>query len=282
MINLNKISDFLKETVVSAGDLAVRLRSTPAREQRIIKGTEGDFATASDIEVENFICQKIKETFPTAKIFAEEGTKTKLSPETFIIDPIDGTKVYADGQSKEWGIMIAWYSGSNNDASCIYLPDYSSLLFAAKDKGATELDPKSKKEKKLDFSSKNQTLLQLTSRVWGVSSCFSPDRAQLFQNDLKTKTNLLDHQQYPFMASAYVAKLFAENKLNLVANIDPIDDSNVWDIFPVTTLIKEGGGVAVGIDRGDIVWQEKGNSFCASSSAKAAEEFLELVRKYKK
>ena len=51
-----------------------------------------DILTNVDIEISDFISQKIKETFPGENIYSEENTNVDLSSGSFwTIDPIDGT-----------------------------------------------------------------------------------------------------------------------------------------------------------------------------------------------
>mmetsp|Transcript_37724 Transcript_37724/g.79534 ORF Transcript_37724/g.79534 Transcript_37724/m.79534 type:complete len:370 (-) Transcript_37724:310-1419(-) len=67
------------------------------------KTNDADFATAIDVQNENFISSQIQRHFPSHDIIGEETTGTGSVPplsstvKTWIIDPIDGTTNFASG-----------------------------------------------------------------------------------------------------------------------------------------------------------------------------------------
>lgn len=63
--------------------------------------------TKADREAEEAMRGLIEQTFPDHAIFGEETGVTKtISPYTWVLDPIDGTKAFIAGR-KEWGTLIA-------------------------------------------------------------------------------------------------------------------------------------------------------------------------------
>ena len=96
------------------------------------KGSEGDLVTDADYLVERFLIEKIHAEYPDFAIISEEfNPDTKLSDNCFIIDPIDGTKNFANGVPL-WGIQVACRKNGETIASVIDLPALKEFYFADK------------------------------------------------------------------------------------------------------------------------------------------------------
>ncbi len=78
-----------------AGDLMRRYVENPATLATEFKGPQ-DYVTAADGEVERLIVRRLGEAFPDDSFFGEEGGGS-FGPETWVIDPIDGTANFARG-----------------------------------------------------------------------------------------------------------------------------------------------------------------------------------------
>jgi len=62
-----------------------------------VKG-RGDIVTAADVEIQAMIARRLRRTFPTHGILAEEGLDVTAGTEwRWIVDPLDGTKNFARG-----------------------------------------------------------------------------------------------------------------------------------------------------------------------------------------
>ena len=82
---------FLIEVVKEANSLI-----TPDFEVKA-KGNDGDLVTNFDLEIENFIIEKLKEKYPNFDIVSEEYNSNKgITKNCFVIDPIDGTVNFAN------------------------------------------------------------------------------------------------------------------------------------------------------------------------------------------
>ena len=93
-MNLKKIIEVLRESFLQAGDLAIKLRK-----KGLVKKIKSDNTPVSngDLEVNEFISNKISEITPNIPIISEETSENKdnLNLKDFwLIDPIDGTYDY--------------------------------------------------------------------------------------------------------------------------------------------------------------------------------------------
>lgn len=118
--------EFIKRIVREAEKLLARDFAVYA------KGSEGDLVTDADYLVERFLIEKIQAEYPDFAIISEEfNPDAKLSENCFIIDPIDGTKNFANGLPL-WGIQVACRKNGETVASVIDLPALKEFYFADK------------------------------------------------------------------------------------------------------------------------------------------------------
>lgn len=96
------------------------------------KRDEGDLVTDVDYLVERFLIEKIQAEYPDFAIISEEfNPDTAMTENCFIIDPIDGTKNFANGLPL-WGIQVACRKNGETIASVIDLPALKEFYFADK------------------------------------------------------------------------------------------------------------------------------------------------------
>ena len=116
--------EFIKRIVREAEKLLARDFAVYA------KGREGDLVTDIDYLVERFLIERIRAEYPDFAIISEEfNADAKLSENCFIIDPIDGTKNFANGLPL-WGIQVACRKNGETVASVIDLPALKEFYFA--------------------------------------------------------------------------------------------------------------------------------------------------------
>ena len=124
--NMESDTQFLIDIVLRASDIA---RQPFAIAQ---KDKGGDLVTTADLEMERFMIREIETHYPDFDVISEEFNPTnKLTPNCFIIDPLDGTINFAHGLPL-WGIQVAMVRKGKICGSVIYLPDMSELYFADK------------------------------------------------------------------------------------------------------------------------------------------------------
>jgi hypothetical protein len=100
-------SDFIK-----AGELAVELRESMIASQKQDTGfAEADIVTSADLAVQEYVLKRLADSpLVTCELIAEEDTPSvnlfaNHSNYVLSIDPIDGTKIFADG-NKMFSIVI--------------------------------------------------------------------------------------------------------------------------------------------------------------------------------
>ncbi len=215
--------------------------------------------TNFDKDFEKFIRSLINKKFPNDGISGEE-LKKKISKNYFewIIDPIDGTKVFLVGGST-WSNLIGL---SYKKESIIGLANFPLLKkFYLNDHKKSYVF--FKKKIKLLKTSKNTSLKKLN-----IIGSFHGANRQLIEKKilkrLKSRLNLikLDALSYCLLAEG---------------NIDAIMESNLksYDIVPLIPIIKKAGGNIT-------TWKnkspEQGGNILASANKGLHKKLLEILR----
>ena len=94
-----------------------------------------DVVTTLDLKTEQYIIDHIKKEFPQDQIVSEEyHSLEQLQGRSWVIDPIDGTRNFAN-HSHVWCMQIAFVDQGKVQTSAIYIPIFKELYFASQ-KGA--------------------------------------------------------------------------------------------------------------------------------------------------
>ncbi|TBR43579.1 inositol monophosphatase [Marinomonas agarivorans] len=119
-----------------AGKLAQQFRNEGLKVE--VKGRQ-DFVSQADVEVENFLREKIHVFFPNDGFLGEEGGLRHTTPDTeegvWVIDPIDGTTNYLQGMDY-WCISVAYVKNDVTQLGFVYAPDKNEFFFAKRNHGA--------------------------------------------------------------------------------------------------------------------------------------------------
>lgn len=101
-------------------------------------GIHADIVTKSDIAAEKLIIEEIRKYFPSHGILSEE-TSPRIDPKKhkhlWIIDPIDGTIVFAAGLPF-YSISISYFVNQEPVSSALYLAATDEILWCETKKGA--------------------------------------------------------------------------------------------------------------------------------------------------
>ena len=135
-LDLKATADFLTETVRVQGELALsRWESVGARTYK----NRRDFATDVDLELEDNIKSRLRSLFPGHGLSGEESVDENPDSEyQWLIDPIDGTKYYAD-QSSLFAVSVGLLRQGRPILGAIYAPA-SKQCFHAYEGGGAYLD----------------------------------------------------------------------------------------------------------------------------------------------
>lgn len=108
----------VREWVTEAGRLAL------SRRQVLNVQTKSDNTLVTDIDrqIEDFLVEKIIQSYPDHQILSEEGAERRGSDEfLWVIDPLDGTRAYASGLPV-WGISIGMFHRGEPWAGVFFMP----------------------------------------------------------------------------------------------------------------------------------------------------------------
>ena len=190
-----------------------------------------DILTNVDIEISDFISQKIKETFPGENIYSEENTNVDLSSGSFwTIDPIDGTANFSK-DIPHFAVVLGYVHLGVAMVGTVYNPVTRELFSFEKDKGAYLNDKPIHVSSVTDIG--NSTVLLSSGRKpehweWGMK----------FYKFLLGKVNKLRSLSCSGLDICFVAAGRVE--LCLYGQLTAID------IIPAIGILKEAGGVIGG------------------------------------
>src|SRR5262245_24540163 len=92
-----QVESFLKSLILQAGNRMKR-QFGKVKTIQIKEGATTNLVTNVDQDIEDFIKKRIRKSFPTDSILAEESSAEQhRSARKWIIDPLDGTTNFAHG-----------------------------------------------------------------------------------------------------------------------------------------------------------------------------------------
>ena len=107
----------IKGWALQAGEIALSYfnRAEPSRKE------DRTLVTRADQEIEIFLTQRLRETYPHHGIIGEEGTREVGGQYLWAIDPIDGTRAFVSGLPV-WGVSIGLLKGRRPCLGVFYMP----------------------------------------------------------------------------------------------------------------------------------------------------------------
>ena len=150
-VNLKKIDEFAKKTIIDAGK---RIRNAFSYDIEVeTKSNKNDLVTNIDRETEIFFIDEIHKFDPTHQILGEEGMGER--PETldgvvWIIDPIDGTMNFVK-QHRHFFISVALYVDGVGKLGYIFDVMREDMFYAIADEGAWYNDSPMRKLQPLEI-----------------------------------------------------------------------------------------------------------------------------------
>lgn len=204
------------------------------------KGEEGDLVTNFDYEIEDYMIKKIKSSYPDFEIISEEFNEDgKLTENCFTIDPIDGTKNFANNIPM-WGIQVACIKNFETCAAVIYLPKLDELYYADESGAYKNGEPI-----QVNCYPYDKGMYTVTAKepVIGIS-----------------KMRKINRNHCNYCASVNFAYVACGRLSGSIYRAE-----SLWDYIPGQYLVKQAGGV---------IYNAKGSHIAANN-----EEFLEVLRK---
>ncbi len=193
--------------------------------------SKGDFVTDIDEEAERLLSTGLRAIQPTAAVLGEEAAAAnpdllnllQQPGDLWIIDPIDGTGNYVDG-NPHFAIMIAYVSQGVTQSSWIYQPVPQKMFYAKQGGGAFCNDVR------LQPAPLQSELGQMDV---GISVKFTPE-------PLRSHISSLVHHfasHVPFMCAGYEYAALAQGSkaMAMFHRLHP------WDHVPGLLLTHEAG-----------------------------------------
>jgi histidinol phosphatase-like enzyme (inositol monophosphatase family) len=223
-IQLDNLMDFAVRTAERAG------RITLEHFGRVVvdRKADGSEVTAADHAAEDYIRRMIAEKFPDDGIVGEEGASVAgTSGRNWIIDPIDGTRIFASGVPL-YGVLIAVETGGVPILGCCHMPGLREMIVAAKGAGAWHNGGKAE-------VSAVETLAE--ARV--VTSGLEYWRDWTTEAGKAGFDTLVDRTRFArTWGDCYGFLLVATGRAEIM--VDPVMAS--WDAGPFPMIVSEAGG----------------------------------------
>ena len=223
-----------------------------------LKGRGYDPVTSSDKAFEKLIRLNIKKKFPSHQIIGEEyGLKTK-SDFTWIIDPIDGTRYFVNGNPTRSNLISLNYNGepilglANFPVLKKYYLNYSDKIAYVVNNGI---------RKKISVNKK------ATFKNVKVSAAF---HGWLPLDKQKKIPQILKLMQFPCSDALSYSHL-AEGRVDIVIQCS----NKIWDIHPLIPIIKAAGGYISTWDNRDAI---NAGNILVSSNKIIHSKFLKLLK----
>ena len=118
------------EIAKEAGKIAMKYWNE-LKEHHISTKEDGSILTIADTEVDAYIRKELEDAFPDHSVLSEESENTKTTEGVFIIDPIDGTKNFANGDSN-FGISIGFVVNGKSEIGVVYAPAENNIYIGEK------------------------------------------------------------------------------------------------------------------------------------------------------
>ena len=239
-VNLKEIVENLIEYFLEAGDLSIQLR-----EKGLIKKIKSDNTPVSngDLEVNEFITNKISEVTPNLPVISEETFENKdnLNLKDFwLIDPIDGTYDYINNL-EEFTINAGLIINNKPVAGLINAPAKKRMFYSYEKGNAFEFS-KSKTTNLSNKPSKKSKNLKFIS----YSNKIKPEIQKIY-DDLGVKEHIKMKSSLKFCVIAageydgYVAEPRAYE----------------WDIAAGHAILEHSGGTVTDFKGNEILYGKK-------------------------
>src|SRR5262245_19118073 len=225
------------DVAIEAARLAGRYLLEEYERFQAIPNAPADITTHADRQAQEIILQHIHRAFPDDALCAEENTPTlatmpHVGPRLWIVDPIDGTRGFAQ-KNGEFSVMIGFVQDGAIGAGLVLEPANGRLTYARRGTGCRRSDKDA-----APVACRVSTCTKLSEATLVQSRSRNPDKsrgAQAFHPARVSETHSAG------IKLARVARGEADLYLN---TYDAFHD---WDICAGHILVAEAGGRVTGI-----------------------------------
>ncbi|SHH16769.1 inositol monophosphatase family protein [Cognatishimia maritima] len=203
--------------------------------------------TVADRETEAFIRDALQSAFPGHGIFGEEyGISGSLDGETWIIDPIDGTRTFITG-SPLFGMLMGYLVGGRPKIGLVRMPALDETYIGLEGQGATL---------------NGARIRCRDTRELGEAMIYvnEAERLQSMNPDLFGRLCRIGHTRR-MAYDCYPHALVASGQIDAVVDcrLEP------YDFLPLVGLIKASGGVITDWEGNDLTMKSDGKVVTATT-----------------
>jgi myo-inositol-1(or 4)-monophosphatase len=238
----------LREATTAGGDLALR----SFRQEVTVETKAGplDEVTDADRDAQARVVDRIRESYPTETILAEEDRRSGELPAdgcAWVLDPIDGTTNYAAG-NRIWATCLACVRDGEAVAAATYLPALGDLYV-----GVGEETTRNDQRETVSERSRIDQFL-----VGGIYGTTSDDRDQVGRLARAILSSCGDHRSYGSGQSTLA--MVAGGELDAAVAPGP---QALWDTIAGVSLVRRAGGRVT--DLAGEPWTPDASSLVASN-----------------
>ncbi|WP_159084580.1 inositol monophosphatase family protein [Dongshaea marina] len=231
---------------------------------------DGTQVTEADVAIEKEIREFIHTLFPADAILGEELGNSSLHEleDGWIIDPIDGTRLFALGIPL-FGTLISYLEQGHPVMGVVHFPQLGQTIHGAKDLGCWLQEGDQRRQIRVD--QKIQSLGQAVISASGVHG------SDIFLDNGTVPYRLSEvihrSKQFQIATDCFQHMLVARGKLH--GAIDTL--MKPWDIAALIPCIEEAGGVYANIQgkRDDIL---HGGSLITAATPELLAELIEVLQ----
>lgn len=215
-------TELLAQAARAAGDIARRyFKRDPKRWDK--PGSQGP-VTEADLEVDEMLRTTLRAARPTYGWLSEEtpdATDRLTQEQVFIIDPIDGTRAFIEG-NPTWSHSLAIARNGVVEAAVVYLPMHDRLYAATRGEGTTLDDVAVRVSARGELEGAEVLAAKPAMEPHNWKNADVPPVSRQFRSSL-----------------AYRMALVAEGRKDAMLTLRA---SWEWDVAAGTLLIEEAGG----------------------------------------
>lgn len=246
---LKEINPFIKEMLLECGSMAKDFRKNGIDFELKADGTK---VTKADLAVQKFVLDKLTSKYPDFRVTAEEileGKYASINHENansdfrWIIDPIDGTSMFANPKENFYGHAIALMYKNDAVFSAFYSPEYELEDF------------KTNKWSGCYFEAS-----EINNGIFLNEKSISMDKNK---NDFKNRRIVLDKVRPETLNTKEFNLEFKSRSASLCLSLlaaginDSVvvfsnGDAAIWDVIPGNYLVRKSGGICVDINHNEI------------------------------
>ena len=216
----------------------VREASNLMKQEDIVveqKGNDSNYVTSADVNVQQFLKEKLSELLPNSAFIGEEGDELGESEYTWVVDPIDGTSNFIRDIGIS-AISVGLLKNGEPYIGVVYQPYRDEMFWAEIGKGAY-LNGKRIQVSERDFKH---------SHLCSAMSLYNKDYAKPCFNIIERVYSESDDLRR--LGSAAVELVYlAAGRVELYFEIKVFP----WDIAAAIPIISEAGG------KSEVMFEEK-------------------------